>query len=367
MGRLGVGGLVLEGVSKRFPGQEGGPAVDAVTGVDISVDPGDSLALIGPNGAGKSTVLKLVAGVTAPSAGQVRRSGHTVAVIELGAGLLGDLTGRENLRQLADLARRPGSGGRRAVRRLEAEMVEFSGLGSAIDHPVRTYSTGMVARLSFAVAAHSTPDLLLIDEVLSVGDLSFQEQCVDRLVDLRRSGCSLVMVSHDLELVRRLCDRSVLLVAGRVQTDGPTDEVVARYLGVRSAVAADATVPATLERARLDAGEEVSLRVEDLAPSVERLRLEYVAPNPMVDSDGASGIVFGSTSLIPEVPGSLRVRLTTEGLPPGRYDLHVVAETAGGGTLGTAVLPFVLDGPSGPNAIRLSGRASVGDGGPVGF
>ena len=206
----------------------------ALDGVDLGVAPGEAVAVVGPNGSGKSTMLKLAGGILRPTAGTVTTVGRVTALIELGAGFHPEITGRENVvinGMLLGLTRSE-------VERRIPQIVEFAGLGSFIDQPVKTYSSGMQVRLGFAVAVAVDPDILLIDEVLAVGDEAFVRRCLDRLAWMRQRGVTMVLVSHDLDLVSHFADRAVYLNQGRVVVDGASDAAIARY---RSDVAGDET------------------------------------------------------------------------------------------------------------------------------
>jgi ABC-type polysaccharide/polyol phosphate transport system ATPase subunit len=351
------GQLRIEGVSKRFPALGDAGPVDAIADLTLEVNPGDAVGLIGPNGAGKSTVLKLVAGVLAPTAGRIARTGHTVAVIELGAGLHYDLTGRENVAMLLELYRDRGS--ELGPDHLD-EIIEFSGLAEQIDWPVRHYSTGMIARLAFSVTAHADPDILLVDEVLSVGDQAFQDRCIDLITDLRRRGVTIVMVSHDLDLLARVCRRVVLLVEGRVALDGETDEVIRHYLGLPALTTAPGGLGLDIATPRVDAGERLEVRV--VVPATDgpsSLRIEYVVPAPVVVDGSDTHMVIGRATVLAPGPGPATLHLGTAGLPAGRYDLQIGLEDDVHQLVQFESQPFVLDGPSGPNVVRLAGSLSV--------
>ena len=197
----------------------------ALDDVSFQLDPGDSLALIGPNGAGKTTVLKLAANIAKPTRGSVAVNGRLSALIELGAGFHPDLTGRDN----AFLNGAILGIGRRELQKRFDEIVEFSGLERFIDTPVKRYSSGMTVRLGFAVAACIDPDVLLVDEVLAVGDAAFSQKCLARIAELLRKGTAVVFVSHNLYLVKAVCTRSVYLRNGRVQMAGDTMPVIQAY------------------------------------------------------------------------------------------------------------------------------------------
>jgi ABC-type polysaccharide/polyol phosphate transport system ATPase subunit len=199
----------------------------ALRDVSFQLERGESLAIIGGNGAGKSTLLSLVAGLSTPNEGRVTVNGHVAALLELGSGFHADLTGRENVRLNASLL---GLSRKRTAENFDA-MVEFSGIGDYIDEPLRTYSTGMVMRLAFSVAVHVDPDILIIDEVLSVGDQGFQAKSLDRISQFKRAGKTLLFVSHVPEMVRRFCDRTLWLDHGEVVQVGAPEEVMSAYSG----------------------------------------------------------------------------------------------------------------------------------------
>jgi ABC-type polysaccharide/polyol phosphate transport system ATPase subunit len=203
----------------------------ALKHVSFQVDHGESLAVIGPNGAGKSTLLSMVAGLCPPDAGTVEVNGRIAALLELGSGFHPDLTGVENVRMNASLM---GLSRKRTAELLD-EIVEFSGIGDFIDEPLRTYSSGMVVRLAFSVAVNTDPEILLIDEVLAVGDQAFQAKCSEKIHDFRRRGKTLLCVSHAPGMLQTLCDRAIWLDHGELVLNGPLSEVAAAYSGHRSA------------------------------------------------------------------------------------------------------------------------------------
>lgn len=192
---------------------------------NLTVGRGESVALIGPNGSGKSTVLRLIAGIYEPTEGTVETRGRVAAVIELGAGFHEDLTGSENIGFYGSVM---GLTRRELDDRFD-DIVDFAGIGAFIDVPLKYYSSGMKARLAFAVSVCLDPDVLLIDEVLAVGDEEFRERCLARLRELRARGTTLVVVSHDLGNVIDLCSRAVWLEHGRSRAEGDTQEVADAY------------------------------------------------------------------------------------------------------------------------------------------
>jgi homopolymeric O-antigen transport system ATP-binding protein len=199
----------------------------ALKDISFRMTPGESVAVLGANGAGKSTLLSLVAGLAPPDRGTVAVRGNVAPLLELAAGFHGDLTGAENLSLNAALL----GIGRKQLARVAAETVEFSELGDFIDEPLRTYSSGMIMRLAFSVAIHMDPDVLLIDEILAVGDSAFQAKCFDRILDFRRRGKTILCVSHAPGMAKKLCDRALWLDHGDLMLDGPIEEVAEAYEG----------------------------------------------------------------------------------------------------------------------------------------
>ncbi len=199
--------------------------IDVLRGVSFRVARGELFAILGPNGAGKTTLLRALAGIIPAVSGAVRVNGRVAPLIDLGAGFDPELTGGENIELYGTLL-----GRRRAWLRARRDaIVAFSGLGDALDVPLRNYSSGMVARLGFSVATATEPDVLLVDEVLAVGDEAFRSLCLERIESLRSSGTAVVLVSHDLALVEKLGERALLLEQGRVREIGEPKQVVARY------------------------------------------------------------------------------------------------------------------------------------------
>jgi ABC-type polysaccharide/polyol phosphate transport system ATPase subunit len=203
----------------------------ALKNVSFEVGQGEALGIIGRNGAGKSTTLKLLTKILKPNKGFCSVRGRVGALIEVAAGFHPDLTGRENIYLQGAIM-----GMRRAdiSQKLDA-IIDFAGIGEFLDTPVKRYSSGMNARLGFSIAAHLDPDVLVIDEVLAVGDRTFQQRCQDRMVEFRRHGVAIVFVSHNLDAVLRLCERTLLLDHGRAITLGPSSDVVSKYVAAEGA------------------------------------------------------------------------------------------------------------------------------------
>lgn len=220
------------GLRRLFQGKPAGTGQSFLAVDDVSFDlaPGEALGIIGPNGAGKSTVLKLLAGILRPDAGAMVSRGRKAALIEVGAGFHGDLTGRENIYLNATLI----GMGRAEIRRKLDAIVSFAGVERFLDTPVKRYSSGMYARLGFSIAAHVDPDILLVDEVLSVGDALFRVRCLDRMRQLVQKGTALVFVTHDLEQMRSICGRCIVLEQGKASFDGTPSAAVGEYLTAMS-------------------------------------------------------------------------------------------------------------------------------------
>ncbi|MGG5171220.1 ABC transporter ATP-binding protein [Pseudarthrobacter sp. J1738] len=230
----------IQGISKQFvlrhtrslkealiwllKGRKGDLSVKfhALDNVTMNVRQGETVALLGFNGSGKSTLLKHISGVMTPDSGTVRTRGRVAGLIEVGAGFHPDLTGRDNIYLNAAIL---GVSEAQIQERFDS-IVEFAEIGEFVDTEVRFYSSGMYLRLAFAVAVHSDPEVFLVDEILAVGDEPFQRKCLNKIQELVDAGQTLVVVSHDLDLVQRVCQRGVLLEHGKVLMDGPVAEVV---------------------------------------------------------------------------------------------------------------------------------------------
>ncbi len=305
------GEISVEGVSRRFRirarevrtlkdlfvqrGQTEATDVWALQDVSLDVVRGEAVGLIGRNGSGKTTLLRIVSGIIKPTAGRVDAKGRIGSLLELGAGFHPDFTGRENVFLNGAIY-----GLRRAdIRQRFDEIVAFAELEHAIDRPVRTYSSGMTVRLGFAIAAFLDADVLLLDEVFAVGDESFQRKCFGRIARFKQEGGTIVFVSHDASAVERLCERAVLLDAGRVAFDGSTREAIARY----RRTLADETNPA--ERG-------AGLREWGSGEAT-------IASAALVGQEGAERQQFLSGE-----PFALSVAVTaSEGIPPPRLQLEV--------------------------------------------
>jgi ABC-type polysaccharide/polyol phosphate transport system ATPase subunit len=198
----------------------------ALRDISVTLGHGESLGIAGPNGSGKSTLLRLIAAISPPSTGRIVTNGRVSAILDLGAGFHPRISGRENALLNAVLL---GLSAKEAEAALPG-IIEFSELGDFIDQPMRTYSSGMYVRLGFAVAVHVRPEILLVDEVLAVGDAEFQSKCYAHIDGLRRAGVTIVMASHDLKSIQRYTDRAILLEHGAVIADGKPANVIHQYL-----------------------------------------------------------------------------------------------------------------------------------------
>ena len=321
----------------------------ALREIDFEVKRGETLGIIGHNGAGKSTLLKILSRITPPTEGEARLRGRVGALLEVGTGFHPELTGRENVFLNGAILNM-----RRAdIQRRFDEIVEFADVGPFIDTPVKRYSSGMQLRLAFSVAAHLEPEILIVDEVLSVGDMAFQQKCLDRMEGASREGRTIVFISHNLAAVRNLCDRAMLLSRGEVNAIGGVGEVIREYVGE-----VERDLPRSLrERENRDGSGElrfVDMRLEregqviDSPTSGEDIdfvlnyetrgdrefrtvnfgmtifSLEDSAPLLNLSSETV-GAVFGN------VPprGEVRCRLHNCPLPAGQYFISIWADLSG--------------------------------------
>ena len=222
-----AGAAALQRVTGRARAPRSKPeALWALRNVSFNLEQGEVIGLIGRNGAGKSTLLKILARITDPTEGWIEMRGRVGSLLEVGAGFHPELTGRENVFLSSAILGMP----RREVMRKFDEIVAFANVERFVDTPVKHYSSGMFLRLAFAVAAHLEPEILLVDEVLAVGDARFQKKCLDKMQDVGQRGSTIIFVSHNMPAITRLCRRAILLEDGTIVRDGPSHEVVAAYL-----------------------------------------------------------------------------------------------------------------------------------------
>src|SRR5215472_7644437 len=249
----------------------------AVKEVDVSVDRGCCLGIIGENGSGKSTLLRIIAGVIRPTSGRVAVGGRVSALLELGAGFNPLFTGRENIYLYASILGFTDAQTRERIPSIE----KFAEIGEFVDRPVKTYSSGMFVRLAFAVAIHMDPDVLIVDEALSVGDIFFQQRCIRRIQQLKREGVTILFVSHDLGTVRSLADRTIWMEHGQVHLEGKTDEVVSKYLaamimrGRKEMMAEEALGQPVMPSSELDLSEEALGRIPKFLDHVSNIDHRY--------------------------------------------------------------------------------------------
>ena len=199
----------------------------ALTEIGFAIYPGETVAILGQNGSGKSTILKLISRIIDPTAGSITVNGRLSALLELGAGFHPDLTGRENIFLNGSIL----GLGRKVMRQKLDSIIDFAGIGDFIDVPIRNYSSGMQMRLGFSVAVHVEPEIILVDEVLAVGDYSFQLKCLEHIHYMQQQGVTILFVSHDFKAVADLCSRALWLENGRLQKDGPVAEILGQMKG----------------------------------------------------------------------------------------------------------------------------------------
>lgn len=322
----------------------------ALKNVNFTVEPGKMLGILGHNGAGKSTLLRLIGGIGRPDTGTIKVNGRIGALLELGAGFHPDLTGRENLFVSAAIS---------GLTRQETEecfddIVAFSELEKFIDSPLRAYSTGMQMRLAFAIAVHTNPDVMLVDEVLAVGDVAFQSKCINRIKELQNNGCAILFISHSPEQIQQLCDQAIWIHSGEVVAEGMPDVVAEKYNTAMRAQTLEKTPIGDVQKT--DSGSELELRKNrfgsleaeiksvQLLPgteikSGENLDVEilYQLNKPLeatafimtiTDEDGES-LGDNSTDLISleDVPVNqeqdIKLYLDTLDLSPGKYFLDI--------------------------------------------
>jgi ABC-2 type transport system ATP-binding protein len=324
----------------------------ALQDVNLEIQAGQSVGLIGPNGSGKSTLLKILTGILRPTTGTVEVNGRVSSLLELGAGFNGELSGRDNIylnASLLGLSRKETEG-------LFDSIVEFSELEEFIDNPVKHYSSGMYVRLGFAVAVHVDPDILLVDEVLAVGDEAFARKCLDKIAEFQREGRTILFVTHALDLVDRICDRGVVLDHGRVVFDGDPQFATGTLRGLLGTAepvlmepeetepglaveAITATDPAGAAVAELTAGEPLTVTVEvrtsaELAPKVGG-----VVAVVMGAGDIPVWVMRAGPDVLPtDRPGTWRLEFAVAECPPlhGAFQIAVQVDDIDGAVLGVA-------------------------------
>ena len=292
--------------------------------MSFKVEEGEVVGIIGRNGAGKSTLLKILSKITYPTSGSVRTRGRVAPCLEVGTGFHEELTGRENVFLNGSIL---GMRKSEVAAKLE-QIVSFAGVERFIDTPIKRYSSGMRLRLGFAVAAHLEPDILIVDEVLAVGDAGFQKKCISAMEDMRGGGRTVLFVSHNMAAVENLCSRGIWIDSGRVRMDGPTHQVIEAYMGTFAST---------------DAGARDLTEVEGRRGSgqVRYTRVEFLSEDRTVQSISRSGkplvirMHYHATEQIPHP--SLGFRMTTEmgtlitETSTSHHDIHIPCLPAGPG------------------------------------
>lgn len=335
----------------------------ALREISMTVNQGELVGIVGGNGAGKSTLLKIIAGITEPTEGVAEWRGRVGSLLEVGAGFHLDLSGRDNVFLSGAIL----GMGRREIQRKFDEIVEFSEIGPFLDTPVKRYSSGMFIRLAFAVAAHLEPEILVVDEVLAVGDTAFQRKCLNKMRGFIRQGRTILFVTHDMGVVQALCPRACFLERGRLVADGPTAEVVSLYLEKNARSAAGSLAERTdrygsgalrFTDARL-LGRDAAVVTAATSGEDTTLAIDYETPDGLPLKDVAIRVTLQTASgqvlseLVPEVAGfSLRT------LPPrGRIFCHLPGLQLSGG-----IYEFGLEAEAGgvmADSLRPAGRLMV--------
>jgi len=324
----------------------------ALQDVNLEIKAGQSVGLIGPNGSGKSTLLKILTGILRPTTGSVEVNGRVSSLLELGAGFNGELSGRDNIflnASLLGLSRKETEG-------LFDSIVEFSELEEFIDNPVKHYSSGMYVRLGFAVAVHVDPDILLVDEVLAVGDEAFARKCLDKIAEFQREGRTILFVTHALDLVDRICDRGVVLDRGRVVFDGDPEFATGTLRGLLGTAEPVLMVPEEAEPglaieaitatdssgaavAELTAGEPMTVKVEIRTSAELAPRVGGVVAVVMGAGDIPVWVMRAGPDVLPaDRPGTWRLEFAVAECPPlhGAFQVAVQVDDIDGAVLGVA-------------------------------
>jgi ABC-type polysaccharide/polyol phosphate transport system ATPase subunit len=312
--------------------------VQALKDISFEIQPGESVALMGLNGSGKTTALSLIARISTPTSGRITIRGRVGALLAVGTGLHGDLTGRENI----DVYGRILGYSNAELKARFDDIVEFSEIGFALDRPLKFYSSGMALRLGFSLAAHVQPEVMLVDEAVSVGDVLFQQRCLDRMTELVRGGSALMLVSHQPEIVARTCERGMLLRQGELVSSGPTDEIIAEYLDETGKIA----------DALHDSIEFVDFDFSDVDYDARRCRVVATVRTKEPIENPRFGVTIGDLHYgvlitaamvlddfsVGKLDGTYTLSCEMRDLPlrAGIYTAGIYATTAGGGRLAMA-------------------------------
>ncbi|MDE6888157.1 MAG: ABC transporter ATP-binding protein [Eubacterium sp.] len=346
--------------------------------ISFCVKKGEAVGLIGQNGCGKSTTLKLLTRIMYPDAGTVELKGRVSSLLELGAGFHPDMSGRENIYINASIF---GLRRKEIEKRMD-EIINFSELGEYIDNPIRTYSSGMYMRLAFSVAINVNADILLIDEILAVGDVNFQAKCFNKMMEIKKQGTTIVLVSHSMDQVERICERSIWIQEGRIRMDGPSREVHSQYLDFMSSERRKKTEKKPEKETGKEPRKEIGIKTEALENTAEQeaanrrgtgeariraVRMQHSGEEGVYASSGETlcflldyevyetidqavfGICFirndgvrcyGTNTRAEELPfqrleadGSVSVTFDSCPLLAGKYDVDVTIENAMGDTI----------------------------------
>jgi lipopolysaccharide transport system ATP-binding protein len=342
---------LTEFLHRPFRGSRSFESLWALRDVSFSVERGEVVGIIGRNGAGKSTLLKILSKITWPTTGSVRVDGRIASLLEVGTGFHDELTGRENIYLNGSIL---GMKKREVDARFD-EIVEFSGVARFIDTPIKRYSSGMKMRLGFAVAAHLDPDILVVDEVLAVGDAGFQKKCLNAMESLRSGGRTVLFVSHNMAAVENLCSRGIWLEGGTVREDGPTADIIRSYMGTFAAGQAEVTDLSSVSERRGDGALRFTgfemLDDRGLPMGVVRsgesvtFRFHYAAETPiphpvfgfrLLTEYGTLVAVTGfwhygiEVPLLPSGKGTVEVTIPVLNLMPSRYVLSLWITGSGG-------------------------------------
>jgi ABC-type polysaccharide/polyol phosphate transport system ATPase subunit len=316
----------------------------ALSDISFAVPRGQALGIIGHNGAGKSTILKLLSGITSPTRGEIKINGRIAALLEVGSGFHPELTGRENVFLSGSILGMK----RKEIRAKLDSIVDFAEIRPFIDVPVKRYSSGMYVRLGFSIAAHLDPDVLLLDEVLAVGDSAFQQKCRQRIHEMKRRGTTIVFISHDLAAVEEVCDRALLLNRGRIVFSGDPDEVVLKYQrmasfrhaseiqaseesgGMARIHSVEISDGSGAQSTALKTGFPMKVRVNYLALEplhAASLSVYFYSPDGTLHSHLTTRVTQDDMDL-PKGPGSVEFTCPELGLQPGIYSVDAAIEAA---------------------------------------
>ena len=337
----------------------------ALSNVTFEVERGEALGIIGHNGAGKTTILRLLSGITAPTKGEILIRGRLGSLVELGAGFHPELSGRENIFLNGSIL----GMSRSAIARQIDAIIEFAGIRDHIDSPVKKYSSGMYVRLGFAIAAHMEPDILLLDEVLAVGDAAFQLKCLDRIAELRKAERTVVLITHDLAALGRICDRVLLIDQGRLLMSGSPRRVIDEYVTLGPGIETRADTvpvlsrkPAECRSVSFSCGAESSIRTG----YPMRARIEYYAAQRVANATFRISVFWPSGYLCAEFSTEIAGRQMDIASGPGVVEFHCAAAPFQPGLyridVNIEVNQHVIDGRQRCAILRVdAGKVVLGD------